>query len=89
MKKLLVITAAVLAATPALAYSYATRTLGNEVCRQLQNNRYMSTKQAVYAAGAVVGYDVVIKANNSDGAQKAAMYVFETCPSAVMSAPKN
>ena len=88
MKKLLALTAVVFAATPALAYSYATRTLGNEVCRQLRANSSLSTKQAVYSAGAVVGYDIVMQASNTDGANKVALYVMNTCTDAVLAAPK-
>ena len=88
MKTIFAITAAIFAATPALAYSYATRTLGNEVCRQLRANSHMTTKQAIYAAGAVVGYDIGLQASNTDGAEKAALYVMNTCTDAVLAAPK-
>ena len=81
MKKFLVITAAIFAASPALAINWADRTWGAKTCDLLRIG-YGKT-EAIRVAGERVGYSVVSAANP----RQSALYVMNNCLDAYMDAP--
>ena len=78
MKTILAITAAVLAASPALAYNWGTRAWGEEACRMLRSG--YGLKSAITIAGTKVGSDAVLSSPEGELTD----YVLSTCRSAAI-----
>jgi hypothetical protein len=81
MKTILAITAAIFAASPALAINWADRTWGAKTCDLLRAG-YGKT-EAIRVAGDLVGYSVV----SASTPKQSALYVVNNCLSAYMNAP--
>ena len=76
MKTILAITAAVLAATPAIAYTYATRQWGDEACRLFRQG--YGLKDGVTKAAFNIGSHKVLDSPSGELSD----YVLMTCRSA-------
>ena len=80
MKTILAITAAILAASPALAYTYATRQWGDEACHLFRQG--YGLKDGVMTAAANIGASNVLDSPKGELTD----YVLSTCSSAAVAA---
>ena len=80
MKTILAITAAILAATPAVAYTYATRQWGDEACRLFRQG--YGLKNGVMTAAINIGSTKVLDSPSGELTD----YVLSTCRSAAVRA---
>jgi hypothetical protein len=78
MKTILAISAAIFAATPALAWDWGTRAWGEEACRMLRNG--YGLKSAITISGTKVGSDAVLSSPEGELTE----YVLTTCRSAAI-----
>ena len=79
MKTILAVTAAVLAATPALAYSYATQRAGQLMCKYERLG--YSTKEAAERTVRAMPSYLLDKVNtDTDSGKSMANYMFDYCP---------
>ena len=85
MKTILAISAAVLAATPALAFSYATRTWGDESCRLFRQG--YGLERGIKVAGDNVGTSIVLAADTDrNSPNRIGKYVMQACLADAMAA---